>query len=640
HGLLTGQASRGMAQYIGKATRLRAKQRELDELDKQRSQLQEELSRLTNRLAEHEQQQAQLQEQQNQLRKVLPNSGLEEAYAKIVPARAALDSAWTKYQKARQQTQEARQSYNMLSAQLERESQGITVLASDAKRVQIALMGVVKLKNQARSLQNQFSTIANTREEYQKAREALERAKANEINVARLYERSHQQLLQARAELDELQRVASVSNIEELSERLHLLRERYETLFSELDETKQKHTRADERFNNIQTQLSEAETVLYEAQEDRIQKQERFTQLLAAYPVETLISAQQEETSEAAALLLGGSLSESDIAVRKDLLEAEYRDSYNALSRIFNQEQPTLLEYGPNLDDQGHVLFLNENRRRPIELLELLSERIEMQRMLLDEEERRLFESFLLQEMAEAIRTHILEAEEWVQQINGVLSNLPMIGEHYSLQWKPPAEYDMAKLGSHLAQHHRLLRKPAQALTAEETETLMNAFRREIESVRLRQQESPDMNFMEALEQVFDYREWFHFDVWITPIGGQRQRLTDRMAGTRSGAEQLFALYVPLFAALGALYRSAAPGAPRLLALDEAFDKVSSANTQRIIEFLISQDFQWIMSGPQVSGAGTKIPASARYLMLHEKGSPVATASASFWSDNQGNVTQ
>ena len=165
----------------------------------------------------------------------------------------------------------------------------------------------------------------------------------------------------------------------------------------------------------------------------------------------------------------------------------------------------------------------------------------------------------------------------------------------------------------------------------------MGAFRREIEGVRLRQQENPATNFLEALEQVFDYREWFHFDVWVTPIGGQRQRLTDRVAGARSGAEQLFALYVPLFAALGALYRSASHGAPHLLALDEAFDKVSTANTHRIVEFLVSQNFQWIMTGPQVSGTGSKIPASARYLMIHEKGSPVATASASFWSDQQLN---
>src|SRR5213080_506460 len=102
----------------------------------------------------------------------------------------------------------------------------------------------------------------------------------------------------------------------------------------------------------------------------------------------------------------------------------------------------------------------------------------------------------------------------------------------------------------------------------------MGAFRQEIDIVRQKQEEDPGLNFMEVLELVFDYREWFHFDVWVTPISGQRQRLTDRVAGARSGAEQLFALYVPLFAALGALYRSASHGAPRLLALDEAFDKV------------------------------------------------------------------
>jgi hypothetical protein len=44
------------------------------------------------------------------------------------------------------------------------------------------------------------------------------------------------------------------------------------------------------------------------------------------------------------------------------------------------------------------------------------------------------------------------------------------------------------------------------------------------------------------------------------------------------------------------------------------------------------QGFQWVMTGPQISGTGAKIPACARYLMIHEKGSPVATATVSFWS--------
>ncbi|MEI7555640.1 DUF2398 family protein [Candidatus Chlorohelix sp.] len=83
---------------------------------------------------------------------------------------------------------------------------------------------------------------------------------------------------------------------------------------------------------------------------------------------------------------------------------------------------------------------------------------------------------------------------------------------------------------------------------------------------------------------------------------------------------------------LAALYDSAAsPGCPRLLALDEAFDKASVANNQRIMEFLVLQGFQWIMTGPQVSGTGSGVPVSAEYQMMHEKGSLVATAVPFFW---------
>lgn len=644
HGLLTGHAGGGTARFIGKANRLRVRQRELDELHEKQVKLDEKLKWLYDQIAGYEQRRSQVQEEQAQLRKALTTSGMEEMYNKLATAKAALDDARGKYQKARLQTQEARQHSNALIAQLERESNGIGAFASDPKRVQNALMGMVKLKNQARSLQIQLATIPSNWEEYQKVGEALEKAQANVAKVASLHEYARNQALQAQAEANELQHIAATANVEELSERLRTLRERYETLFPELDEAKASYIRADERTHHVVEQLSETEEQSQKAQEERAEKQARFVHLLAAYPVEQLVAAQQVVTDakslRAAQGLLRGALRENEVATPREQLEEKRRIAYNHLLQTFNQEQHLLHDYGPNLDDQDRVLFLYENKSNPAELLEILSDRIEMQKTLLGQKERQLFEDFLLQEIAEAIRTHILEAEEWIQQINILLKSLPMIGEHYELTWKPPVEYDMTKLGSHLARQYKLLRKPSQTLSAEETETLMGAFRQEIETVRQKQEEDPGLNFMEVLEQIFDYREWFHFDVWVTPIGGQRQRLTDRLAGTRSGAEQLFALYVPLFAALAAIYKSAAPGAPRLLALDEAFDKVSVANTQRIMEFLVSQDFQWIMTGPQISGTSEKIPASARYLMIHEKGSPVATASASFWVGSQNFETK
>jgi hypothetical protein len=108
--------------------------------------------------------------------------------------------------------------------------------------------------------------------------------------------------------------------------------------------------------------------------------------------------------------LLEGVLLDSDIATQKEQLEDKQHIAYNHLLQSFNQEQHLLHEYGPSLDDQDRVLFLYENKSNPAELLQILSDRIEMQKTLLDQKERQLFEDFLLQEIAEAIRTHILEA--------------------------------------------------------------------------------------------------------------------------------------------------------------------------------------------------------------------------------------
>ena len=49
-------------------------------------------------------------------------------------------------------------------------------------------------------LQMQMKTIINTWEEFQRTREAQERAKINEANVATLYERIHQQFLKVQSE--------------------------------------------------------------------------------------------------------------------------------------------------------------------------------------------------------------------------------------------------------------------------------------------------------------------------------------------------------------------------------------------------------------------------------------------------------
>src|SRR5438132_199371 len=161
---------------------------------------------------------------------------------------------------------------------------------------------------------------------------------------------------------------------------------------------------------------------------------------------------------------------------------------------------------------------------------------------------------------------------------------------------------------------------PSAALTMEQRQTLLDVLR-EAASEAQRRHEQDSTQFTHELERLLDYRAWLRLDVAVIRAGGQRVVLTDRVAKTRSGAEQMMAQYVPLFAALSALYELAAPWAPRLLALDEAFDKASDESSQQMLRFLVSQGFQWLMTSPRLTGQGSAVPVYAEYLMVHERAS-------------------
>ncbi|HEU5198659.1 MAG TPA: SbcC/MukB-like Walker B domain-containing protein, partial [Ktedonobacterales bacterium] len=315
---------------------------------------------------------------------------------------------------------------------------------------------------------------------------------------------------------------------------------------------------------------------------------------------------------------------------RKKELESQERSAASVLFQLFSEVLNLLHEYGPQFDEQGIIRFLNAERAAAYELLARLGAEIEHHEKLLEARERELFQNFLLEEMADSIGKHITDAEQWVARMNTVLGQTAFVGEYYHLRWTPK-QYDQTQPGSHLGQFHDLLRKHPQAFKHEEVDALVHAFRQEITVLRTAQQAMTDASFAEALARIFDYRSWFQFEIYISRADGSHQHLTNRFFKKGSGAEQYVTLYIPFFAALSALYESAGKGAPRLIALDEAFDKVSVENTRKLLKFLASQQFQWIMAGPRVTGEGAEIPACVKYTMFCQKEQEVATGFPSFW---------
>ncbi|HEX5415123.1 MAG TPA: SbcC/MukB-like Walker B domain-containing protein, partial [Chloroflexota bacterium] len=158
------------------------------------------------------------------------------------------------------------------------------------------------------------------------------------------------------------------------------------------------------------------------------------------------------------------------------------------------------------------------------------------------------------------------------------------------------------------------------------------AVRASVDEARRSVEESAGGSFAEALAAAFDYREWFSLALYVNHPNGERQRISSRTARQRSGAQQLFALYVPLFAALAALYESAAPWAPRLFSMDEAFDKVSEDNITILLRFLVDLEFQWIVASPRLTGAGREVlPACADWQLFHDPVEGLAQAIPTFY---------
>ncbi len=643
HGLLTGQAGGGKARCIGKATRIR-EQQEAQEILRQRwQQLARELQDIVEQIIQAEQGQQELKTQQGRMDNALRESMLEARYAALQTTLEGLHKAQERYHRARAETQELRQHINSMRTQLQRESGDIALFASDLVSVEDAYEATNKLFSEHKALQRHLDHLLKVWQAHKRANDLLDKARVAEIRAANAHKRAEQETAQARSELSTLERLVKESaseSIDNLLERLKALQGRQNDLPEQMQKARDTQTRAEMLFTTSNEELEKAQGTLQLAEQRRTATYNHFAILLGSYPVERLLLAQQALITQspvdtAQSLLDEPLLPQEEVYVASKLTLDTKLNRANSLLFQTNSEVGNLLhEYGPRIDEQNFIHFINADNANAFELLTRLAEEIKQQERLLEDKERVLFQDFLLKEMADTVRKHIVDAEGWVDKINTVLNNTSFIEEHYHLRWVTK-EQDQTQPGSYLAQYHKLLRRQAQTFQQEEIDALVYAFRQEIAILRANQQEATGIPFAEALAQVFDYRSWFRFEIYVTTPDGQPQHLSDRLLKKRSGAEQYVALYVPFFAALSALYESAGKGAPRLIALDEAFDKVSVGNTQRLLKFLDVQEFQWIMTGPRITGEGTELPACVRYLMLHQKGTELATGFASFWSNTQ-----
>jgi Mg2+ and Co2+ transporter CorA len=639
HGLLRGSAGEGTACCIGKATRVREKQRELEILHQRCTRLESDLALIDRQLADLAGEREQREKVRDRLARILQESGSEQHLATLQSALGQFTQAEKRYRQERERAQALRQQSESCKQRLQRETSEAPGFATSSESVEQAQHATNLLASEYKAVRSYLDNLRAAWLARRSAQGQLAQDKATEWRADLARQKAERELVEAHAHLETLERLVDEnerSEIAALLTRQQELLTRQQSLPRNLQRAREQRVQAETLATSKQEEFTTAS-----AADELARKvcEQAYGYLLAQfeiYPTEMLLTISQQANGRShpaiAQDVLGEPFEKESSYQIQGNLEGHLHEEQNKLFKIVSEVNSTLHAYGPQFDQSGIIRFLNAGRVNALELLTRLGEELHRHEQLLEERERELFQNFLLEEMADTVGKHIAEAEQWVARLNAVLSQTAFVGEYYHLTWAPrkQEQLDRGQPVNRLAQYHQILRRQAQTFKEEEIDALVHAFRQEINA--LGSQPIGTTTFTEALTRILDYRTWFQFELYITRQDRPPQHLTNRFFKKGSGAEQFAMLYIPFFAALSALYESAGAGAPRLIALDEAFEKVSQENTRNLLKFLVSQQFQWIMSGPRVSGEGAAIPACVKYTMFCQKEKELAAGFPSFWS--------
>ncbi|EHQ89471.1 TIGR02680 family protein [Desulfosporosinus youngiae] len=248
------------------------------------------------------------------------------------------------------------------------------------------------------------------------------------------------------------------------------------------------------------------------------------------------------------------------------------------------------------------MLEYDGKRVNPYYLQAQLGKNMTLQRQLLNEKDRELYEEIIMNSVGRIIRGRIQRAEHWVEEMNRLMDERDTSsGLRFRIRWKPRTaeqedEIDTQDLVELLKSDPRLLKET-------DMSRITNHFRAKIE--RAKQQleiKGFGESFHQIIKEMLDYRHWFEFRLFYQKEGENWRELTDRAFYQFSGGEKAMAMYIPLFSAAYSRYSDARPDAPRIISLDEAFAGVDENNIRDMFDLLEKLGFNYIMNSQALWG--------------------------------------
>jgi len=620
-GPLQGRAAKDRAQYVGATARAAERRRRLAEVDARietTRAARDEAAQTVTALA------ALISDLERWCYAVPPVQPLLQAWASAETLADVLAREHTAHEAAQAAVLSARQVVVRLLDEVHRLARQndvpdeIRALAALAERLRGIDRELAQLVSDVPPLQRDVRRWAEDRGELDVDAESVETARVEAQEARRLADG-------VAAELAELTAAVGAS-VRELQQRLAELQRAVRVGQAELERGERWSKELVGRIGGVSTEVAHAESAVAEQAEVR---SAALCELGAVVAVPGMLASAY------------GGAAAPDVATLAQAADADPRDAVSAELKALAQDlaglgagavgdenavwrahseavngpaadhEPRVVEFGRLLTvigrDEGGECSIGELAAR-------VAAGVERDRGLLTQRERERFEQHILGELGDAIRRRRVEAHELVEAMNGLLTGVTTSqGIRMRLDWRLRGDVPVDA-----REAIDLLAQPVGALLPEERTTLRDSLHRLIDASRA---ESPELSYSEHLGVALDYRRWFEFRIRYTrpETEGKWQELHRR--SPLSQGEQKVLCYLPLFAAAAAHFTSlagAAPYAPRLVLLDDAFPKIDVRTHPLLFGLLVQLDLDFVITSERLWGDHDTVPSLAIYEALRD----------------------
>ncbi|HEV2342726.1 MAG TPA: TIGR02680 family protein [Actinocrinis sp.] len=326
------------------------------------------------------------------------------------------------------------------------------------------------------------------------------------------------------------------------------------------------------------------------------------------------------------------------LAATRDLAPTEttLKSSTTRLTKALEDLQAQLgaagTDYRPEWDGADGVIVVRiADDQGPLPVgafAQRIAEARRDQQQLLTASEQRILEDALLTRLAQQIHDRTVDSRDLIRRMNAEMRTRRMSsGTTVGVSWL---------LADNLDEEQRavcgLLDADAARLTPDALARMRGHFATQIKNARARWRDRP---YRELLAEVLDYRSWRQFAFHLVRPDRTEERLTRARHSRLSGGEQSVSLHLPLFAAAHAMLNSAAPHAPRLLALDEAFAGVDDTGRGELLSLAAQFDLDLFMTGYDLWAAHSSVPAAAHYDLAHSPVEHTVSALLLVWDGSE-----